>query len=60
MRSIREIVGIPRPVDDNSFEEKVIQVLKKLVAAMILATLKRFLAEKITNECYQSKRIFKN
>ena len=30
MHSIREVFGIPRPVDDNSLEEKVVHVFEKV------------------------------
>ena len=41
IREYLEVVEIPRSVDDNILEEKVIQVFKNLVATLILASLKR-------------------
>ena len=63
-RECRETVGIPHSVDENSLEEKVIQVFEKVGCNIESSNTEAgHCITKRNNrvkKCYQSKRIFKN
>ena len=70
-RECQDIVGIPPPVDENSLEEKVIEIFEKVGCNIDSSNIEA--CHRITErngsvivkfsrwkDCYQSKRIFKN